>query len=55
MLRLTAARYTVLESYGSTMDICAEINNVLSPSGTMKTITVDVIVTSGTASICHNE
>lgn len=51
MLSLTAASYTVAENDSSTMDICAEISNVLSPSGTVETITVDVIVTAGTASM----
>ena len=51
MLSLTAASYTVAENAVSTTDICAEISNVLSPSGTMETITVDVIVTAGTASM----
>jgi hypothetical protein len=51
MLSLTAASYTVSENDVSTMDICAEINNVLSPSGTLVPITVDLIVTAGTASM----
>ena len=52
MLRWTAASYTVVEGAGPTMDICAEINNVLPVgSGTVETITVDVIVTAGTASM----
>ena len=51
MLSFTAASYTVAEGDGSTMDICAEISNVLSPSGTMETITINVIVTAGTASM----
>ena len=51
MVSLTAASFSVAESAGSTMDVCAEINNVLSPSGTPATITVDLLVTSGTASM----
>ena len=51
MISLTATSYSVAENAGSTMDVCAEINNVLSPTGTMATITVDLIVTAGTASM----
>ena len=51
MLSLTASSYSVAEGAVSTMDVCAEINNVLSPSGTMETITVNLVATSGTASM----
>ena len=51
MLCLTASSYSVAEGAVSTMDVCAEINNVLSPSGTMETITVNLVATSGTASM----
>lgn len=50
MVSLTAGNFPVAEEDGS-FDICAVLNNVLAPGGTAVPITVNLIVTSGTASM----
>ena len=50
MVSLTAGSFSVQEEDGS-LGICAVLNNVLAPGGTSMAITVNLIVTSGTASM----
>ena len=50
MISLTAASYTLGEGDGSSMVVCAQLDNVLSPSGIMTSISVNLLLASGTAS-----
>ena len=51
MISLSAASYSLVEEGGTSMDVCAQINNVLSPTGTPAGISVTLLLTSGTASM----